>query len=152
MPETERGMKGFWTGKTISVAAFMATLVFLALLAWATHGNRCQETLFASSKSPSSAWEVRTYFTDCGFLRGYTTRMALRAKGDSFQPGRRGLMDSGLLLVAGKRLPIRIEWRGDDTLSLSCMGCRKTPLFWVRREGHPIVQLFDSAGSVLEHP
>lgn len=143
---------GLWTGKTISAAAAVATLLFLALLGWRTQGNRCREDVFAVSRSPSSRWEVRTYFTDCGFLRGYTTRLAIRESPHPFVPGSRGLVDSGLVLVAGKRLPVSVDWMGDDTLSLSCMGCRKTPMFWVRKGGSPVVRLFDSAGSVLERP
>lgn len=143
---------GFWTGKSIAFVSLVATVLFVGLLGWISTSDACEETLVSSDPSPNGGWEVRTFFTDCGWMRGFTTRLAIRHFGDSFDPGKRGLIDSGLVLVAGKRLPIRVDWSGDDTLSLSCMGCRKTPLFWVRKGGNPVVRLFDSAGSILERP
>lgn len=147
-----RASGGFWTGKTIALAAFLATALFVGLLGWRAQGATCKETVVSSHPSPEGRWELRGFFTDCGSMRGFTTRLALRRAGDPFDPGPKGLVDSGLVLVAGKRLPIRVEWIGDDTLSLSCMGCRKTPMFWVRKGGDPVVRLFDSAGSILERP
>jgi hypothetical protein len=150
MASSETG--GFWTGKTIALAAFLATLTFVGLLAWRVQHGTCEESLVSSHPSPGGGWEAKAFFTDCGLMRGFTTRLALRRAGDPFVPGSRGLVDSGLVLVAGKRLPVTVEWIGDDTLSLSCMGCRKTPMFWVRKGGDPVVRLFDSAGSILERP
>lgn len=149
---TSQTVGGFWTGKTIALAGFAATALFVALLGWRAQSATCQEVVVSSHPSPQGAWVVRSFFTDCGWMRGFTTRLALRRTGDAFEPGSRGLVDSGLVLVAGKRLPIQVEWIGDDTLSLSCMGCRKTPMFWVRKSGVPVVRLFDSAGSILERP
>ena len=143
---------GFWTGKTIALVAFAATAAFVGLLGWRAQTATCQEVVVSNHPSPEGAWVARSFFTDCGWMRGFTTRLALRRTGDAFVPGPRGLVDSGLVLVAGKRLPIQVEWIGDDTLSLSCMGCRKTPMFWVRKTGNPVVSLFDSAGSILERP
>lgn len=150
MPSATDG--GFWTGKTIALAALLSTMAFVGLLAWRAQTAICEETVVSSHPSPGGSWEARAFFTDCGWMRGFTTRLALRRAGDPFEPGSRGLVDSGLVLVAGKRLPVRVAWIGEDTLSLSCMGCRKTPMFWVRRGGAPVVTLFDSAGSILERP
>lgn len=147
-----RASGGFWTGKTIALAALLATMAFVGILAWRAQTVRCEEIVVSSHRSPGGSWEARSFFTDCGWMRGFTTRLALRRSGDPFVPGSRGLVDSGLVLVAGKRLPIRVAWVGEDTLSLSCMGCRKTPMFWVRKGGDPVVRLFDSAGSILERP
>lgn len=114
--------------------------------------ERCAEEVREEYRTPDDSWTLRTLLARCGTARGFTERVALRRAGDPWTAGRRGLTDSGIIVLFAKDLPLSHEFQG-DTLVLSCSGCTKAPLFWKRTSGLPFhLRVIDSAGTVLERP